>query len=89
MVPKKAKLGKDHREITFTLHELGVCLRNKWRYDAADEMLRNALSIESAMVGEDDLQVATTLHELGVLLRWGREDGEEDSGVGESKARRG
>ena len=62
----KAKLGEDDLQVVYTLHELGVCLRDAKRYDEAEELLRQASEIEKAKLGENDLQVAYTLHELGV-----------------------
>ena len=66
---QEAKLGAEDVEVAYTLHELGVCVREASRLEEAEGLLRRCLAIRESKLGPDDVQVAYTLHQLGVCVR--------------------
>eukprot|EP00903_Cladosiphon_okamuranus_P021654 g19908.t1 len=74
----EAKLGADHVDVAWTLHELGVCVRGAGLPGEAEPLFRRILEIGEAKLGADDVDVAWTLHELGVCVRDAGRPGEAE-----------
>eukprot|EP00752_Nemacystus_decipiens_P012273 g10879.t1 len=66
---QEAKLGPENLQVAFTLHELGVCVREAGRPEEAEGLLRRCLTIREVNLGPDDVEVAVTLFWLGVCVR--------------------
>lgn len=66
---EEARLGPNDAQVSNTLHQLGVCVREAGRRREAEEILRRALEIKEAKLGPTNVYVAVTLHELGVCIR--------------------
>ena len=66
---REAKLGQESILVAYTLHDLGVCVRQAGRLKAAEELLRRCLAIKETKLGPGHVHVACTLHELGLCLR--------------------
>ena len=69
---QEAKLGPEDLQVAYTLHELGVCVREARRPEEAEGFLRRCLAIREIRLGPDDVEVAYTLHELGACVREAR-----------------
>eukprot|EP00903_Cladosiphon_okamuranus_P014783 g13695.t1 len=66
---KEAKLGRDHVEVAYTLHHLGISLRRAGRLEEAESVLRRCLEIREAKLGPEDIQTTSTLHKMGACIR--------------------
>jgi tetratricopeptide (TPR) repeat protein len=49
---RRSKLGKDHRDVSFTLYNLGLCHQLQGSYKEAIECYRETLRIEKLVLGE-------------------------------------
>lgn len=57
----ETKLGPQHGQVAYTLHELGVCVRPTGRLEEAEKLLRRCLKIKEARLASEHLQVTHSL----------------------------
>ena len=67
----EVRLGPEDVGVAYTLHSLGVCVREVGRLNEAEESLSRCLRIQETRLGQEDAQVACTLLSLGMCLRKG------------------
>eukprot|EP00903_Cladosiphon_okamuranus_P014281 g13264.t1 len=76
---REKELGKNHKDVLRTLHQLGACASAAGRVKEAERWYRRAVATEELTLGADHPVVARTLHQLGACVL---EAGKIDEGVG-------
>ena len=62
---RREKLGKDHRDVSFTLYNLGLCHQLQGSYKEAIECYRETLRVEKLVLGATHRDVSMTMYKLG------------------------
>ena len=66
---RTSRLGPDHPDTLFSMHQLALAYKAARKYDRAIELLQKTLAARRTILGSDHLDTAKTMTDLALLYR--------------------